>query len=187
MNRDIHKIICRACMAGLLAVVGAFADPITGTGSWQDFPATLQSIGAPFFDQFSYDGTHANVGYFLSGYNGAYSATSLHVTPTWYGDVAGQAVTDYYFNLAHTLLTATLRLENSAWSLIDEFGWYDVSNPSVLNPIFVGADPVETTVAFTPSGAYGYYHQRLRGDLLHAVQLESERGNEPPALRGVPR
>jgi hypothetical protein len=157
MNRDIQKILCRACMVGLLAVVGAFADPIMGTGSWQDFPATLHSDGTPFYDRFSYDGTNENVGYFLSGYDGAYAATSLHVTPQWYGDVAGQAATDYYFNLAHSQLTATLRLENSARSLIDEFGWYGVSNPLVLNPIFVGADPLGTTVSFTPSDTYGYY------------------------------
>jgi hypothetical protein len=140
-----------------LAVVGAFADPITGTGSWQDFPATLQSDGAPFYDSVSYDGTNGNVGYFLSGYNGAYSTASLHVTPQWYGDVAGQAVTDYYFNLTHSLLTATLRLENTDWSLLNEFGWYDVASPAVLHAIFAGPDVVGTTVSFTPSDTYGYY------------------------------
>jgi hypothetical protein len=157
MNKDIQKIICRACLAGLLAVVGASADPIVGTGSWQDFPATLQSDGTPFYDNFSYDGTNGNVGYFLSGYNGAYSARSLHVAPQWYGDVAGPAVTDYYFNLTHTLLTATLLLENTEWSSRNEFGWYDVASPAVLHAIFAGPDLRGTAVLFTPSDAFGYY------------------------------
>ncbi len=52
MNKEIQKVICRVCLAGLLAVVGAFAGPIMGTGSWQDFPAALQSDGTPFYDNY---------------------------------------------------------------------------------------------------------------------------------------
>jgi hypothetical protein len=171
MNRDIQKMICRICLAGLLAVVGAWADPITGAGSWQEFPATLQLDGTPFYDRYSFDGLKGNVGYFLSGYEGAYSTTSLHVTPEWYGDVAGQSVTDYYFNLTHAQLTATLRLENSARSLINEFGWYSVANPSVLNPIFAGADAVGATVSFTPSETYGYYLTSGLGETYYTQSI----------------
>jgi hypothetical protein len=167
MNRDFQRIVGRACLAGLLAVVGAFADPITGAGSWQEFPATLQLDGAPYYDGVSFDGTRGNVGYFLSGYEGAYSTASLHVTPEWYGDAAGQAVTDYYFNLSHTQLVATLRLENSERRLINEFGWYSVGNPAALNPIFAGADTVGTVVSFTPSETYGYYLTSSLGEIYY--------------------
>ncbi len=157
MNRDTKLTICRVCLAAVLAAACAFADPITGSGAWQTFPGALNSDGAPFFDVPSQDGVNGNVGFYLSGYSGAYSVRSLHVTPDWYGDASGDAVTDFYFNLSHSTLVATLRMENTAWSLLNEFGWYDVDNPTVLHKVFSGSDVAGATVTFTPSAHYGYY------------------------------
>lgn len=167
MNRDTKLTICRVCLAAVLAAACAFADPITGSGVWQTFPGALNSDGAPFFDVPSQDGVNGNVGYYLSGYSGAYPARSLHVTPDWYGDASGDAVTNFYFNLTHSALTATLRMENTEWVLLNEFGWYDVSNPTVLHTIFSGSDAAGATVVFTPSEYYGYYLTTALGETYY--------------------
>ncbi|MCE5308342.1 MAG: hypothetical protein LLG20_11945 [Acidobacteriales bacterium] len=157
MNRITWRQICSACLAALLLTATANADPITGSGTWQDFPATLNSDGSPYFDAPSYDGSNANIAYFLSGYSGAYDGSSPGVTPRWYGNATGQAVTNFYFNASQSPLTATLLLENSASSLLNEFGWYDTSAPTVHHVIFAGSDSVGAVTQFTPSTQYGYY------------------------------
>jgi hypothetical protein len=167
MVRDIQRTVCWVLLAGLLSTAGAFADSITGAGIWQDFPVTLESDRAPYMDSPSNDGARGNVAFFLSGYNGAYPAKSPHVTPQWYGDASGQAITDYYLNLGATTLTATLRLKNTGWYLLDEFGWYDVSNPSATHGIFAATDAVGANATFTPSAQYGYYMTNGLGETYY--------------------
>lgn len=154
---DLRKLICLACLAGALLAVNAYADPITGSGSWQDFPLTLGSDGFPFVDVPSRDALRGNIAYFLSGYDGAYPGRSPNVTPQWYGTAGGGTVTNYYLNLSSPEITATLLLENTEWSDLNEFGWYDASNPTVLHTVFEGTDAVGSRVTFTPSSQYGYY------------------------------
>jgi hypothetical protein len=167
MNRDIRTTIFRVCLVGLLAAVGAFADAITGTGTWQAFPGTLDLDGYPYVDRPSGDGLRGSAAFYLSGYGGSYGARSLGVTPDWYGETSGEAATDYYFNLAQANLTATLRLENSEWRLNDEFGWYDVSNPTILHTLFAGPASVGAIVTFTPSVQYGYYLTSAYGETYY--------------------
>jgi hypothetical protein len=154
---EIRKLICLACLAGALVAGSAYADPITGSGSWQDFPLTLESDGTPFVDVPSRDALRGNVAYFLSGLDGAYPGRSPQVTPQWYGGGSGEAVMSYYLNFSSYELTATLLLENTEWNGANEFGWYDASNPAVLHTLFAGADAVGASVTFTPSAQYGYY------------------------------
>jgi hypothetical protein len=156
-NRHIRILISRVCLAAALLAGGAYADPITGSGVWQDFPLTLESDGYPFLDTPSLDGPNGNLAYYLSGYGGAYLLRTPRVTPQWYGYGSGGAVADYYFNSSYSLLTATLLLENSAWAQLNEFGWYDASSPTVLHTLFRGADAAGASITFTPSAQYGYY------------------------------
>jgi hypothetical protein len=48
-------------------------------------------------------------------------------------------------------------LEVAANANINEFGWYNIANPSVLHPIFTGPDSAPATDPFTPSAQYGFY------------------------------
>jgi len=159
--------MCRLLLIAFLAGATIYADPITGNGIWQDFPATLASDGYPYIDSQSYDGPRGNIAYFLSGYDGAYPLRSPGVTPQWYGDPSGGPATDFYFTLTHAWLTATLRLENTAWATLNEFGWYDVADPSTRHPIFSGPDAVGAEVVFTPSLQYGYYLVNGLGDIYY--------------------
>ena len=54
-------------------------------------------------------------------------------------------------------MTVTNRLEVSAWSATNEFGWFDTTAPSVLNPLFSGVATVGAQATFVPSGSYGFY------------------------------
>jgi hypothetical protein len=72
----------------------------------------------------------------------------------------GNADLNFIFQREELTSAATLKLELAPTADIDEFGWYDVTNPTVLHPIFLGPDSPVTNETFSPSAQYGFYMKR---------------------------
>jgi hypothetical protein len=156
---------------GLFLPVSAFADTISGTAgaafqSWT--AADLNQNGAPYWDNTSLDGPNMNIGFFLTDAPTAPLADAPGALPFWgntYNSVTDSGGTpdlNFFFQKNSSFSIANLQLAVAANSNINEFGWYDISDPSVLYTIFGGSNsPPGTSDSFTPSGQYGFW---LKGD-----------------------
>jgi hypothetical protein len=60
-------------------------------------------------------------------------------------------------------VTVTLLLELTAYRDRDEFGWFDSSDPSALNPLFRGVTNIGGKATFAPSASYGFYLRSPEG------------------------
>jgi hypothetical protein len=157
----------------MLLARGAAADSIgvvQGNASWNSFE-TPSTGGSAFWNSWSIDRNHqANIGYWLNGTGdfaagrGSIQAMGLGTTLSYLGD----ATTG--FNLAKAAgtqsVTVTLLLEMTAYRRLDEFGWFDASDPSALNPLFIGAGSVGGSATFVPSDSYGFYLRSPEGTYL---------------------
>jgi hypothetical protein len=161
-------------LAGALAhAPGGSAEPVPVSYSWNATPTPTEG-GNPYWDQGSLDGANLNVGYYLTGTGGyagsPYGANSPGLSPgsvTWYGDPTnvGQnqaaPVLAGYPSSPGEVIEATLHLTLSANWALNELGWYALSSPSTLNPLFTGGPgygtggPGET--AFVPTEPFGLY------------------------------
>jgi hypothetical protein len=137
-------------------------DVIKGDASWHPFQTPSTSGGTTFWNHVSFDDNgECNIGYWLSGTGGcmarggSFLATSLKLTPQY----LGEATTGFQLTKAPTTASVTLtnRLEVSAWSATNEFGWFDTTAPSILNPLFQGVATIGAQATFVPSGSYGFY------------------------------
>ena len=72
-------------------------------------------------------------------------------------DTGGTADPSFYFQNTASSLTASLKLEMAGNEDINQFGWYDITRPSVLHPLFLGPDSPPATQDFSPSAHYGFY------------------------------
>jgi hypothetical protein len=142
----------------------AVADTITGTAgagfqSWTG--VNLNENGAPYWDNTSLDGSNKNVGFFLTDAPGA--------LPFWGDpfnsgtDAGGTADLNFTFNRSATLSLANLELEVAQNKNLNEFGWYDTTDPLVLHPIFLGPDSAPANDEFSPSADYGFYLKGSNG------------------------
>ena len=154
----------------LLLSVAAFADTISGTAgagfqSWT--AAKLNQNGKPYWDNTSLDGSNMNIGFFLTGAPTAPLAGAPGALPFWgkaynsTADSGGAADPNFTFQRTASFSVASLELEVAGNSNINEFGWYNTTDPSTLHPIFLGADAAPASDSFTPSSQYGFY---LKGD-----------------------
>jgi hypothetical protein len=152
--------------AALFLPVAAFADSISGTAgagfqSWT--AADLNQNGKPYWDNVSMDGPNMNVGYFLTDAPTAPLANAPGALPFWGNtfnsatDSGGSADLNFTFQKTASFSVASLQLEVAGNSNINEFGWYNLASPSVLNPIFTGPDSAPASDSFTPSAQYGFY------------------------------
>ncbi len=159
----------------LFATTATFADTISGSGTaaFQSWTARdLNNSGKPYWDNKSLDGKtkqlkkKGNVGFYLTPGSAVTLADTPGVLPYWgtaYNskkDKGGNADLNFFFQRTELTNTASLRLEVSPDANIDEFGWYDIKNPSVLHPIFDGPESPITNDTFSPSLQYGFYLQR---------------------------
>jgi hypothetical protein len=72
----------------------------------------------------------------------------------------GNADLNFFFQREEPTNSAVLKLEVDPAANIDEFGWYDINDPSKLHPVFLGPDSPVTNDTFSPSAQYGLYLKR---------------------------
>jgi hypothetical protein len=164
---NIRRVVWGSVFAvTLFGTVGAFADTISGTAgaAFQSWGVTnLNQNGAPYWDNTSLDGSNMNVGFFLVNAPTAPLAGAPGALPFWGNtfnsvtDTGGTADPSFFFQKNSSFSIANLELEVAANANINEFGWYNIANPSVLHPIFTGPDSAPATDPFTPSAQYGFY------------------------------
>ena len=150
----------------LLMATATFADTIVGSGSaafrkWT--AADLDQDGKPYWDNPSLDGPKKNIGYFLTDAPTAPLTLAPGALPYWgkayhsAADTGGKADLNFSFLRSALSSTASLKLENAGNENIDQFGWYDITRPLVLHPLFLGPDKAPAIQTFTPSALYGFY------------------------------
>ena len=152
--------------AALILPVAAFADTISGTAgaAFQNWAVTnLNNNGKPYWDNVSIDGSNMNVGYFLTDAPTAPLAGAPGSLPYWgntfnsVADSGGTADLNFTFQRTAASSIADLKLEVAGNADINELGWYNTTDPSVLHPIFLGPDSAPASDAFSPSAQYGLY------------------------------
>jgi opacity protein-like surface antigen len=146
-----------------LMASASFADTIVGSSGagFQTYPvANVNENGTPYWDNTSFDGSNKNVGFQLVG---------LGVSPLdYWGYSNGSADTNISFSQNGLNDGATLQIEVAGNANINEFGWYQVGSPSILNPIFTGPDSPILSTTFDPSSSYGFYLKS--GDVIYYTQ-----------------
>ena len=176
-----HVVWGSLFLLAVFAATVAFADTIGGSAaaSFQTWTTSqLNHNGKPFWDNKSLDGTtkkqkdKSNVGFYLTDLTDT-STSPLDDGPDaplpYWGKAikgskkktGGNADLNFFFNRTEpstsTVLTAELKLEATPDANIDEFGWYNIADPSVLHPIFLGPDSPGADDTFSPSQQYGFY------------------------------
>jgi PEP-CTERM motif len=169
----LTRALVVAALVALATIPNCFADTIMGSGgagfqSWN--ASNLNGNGAPYWDNVSLDAPNANIGNCLVGGGGCtqlgppppLGATAPGALPFWgmsfdsSTDTGGAADPNFYFASSGISLRVTLELAWAADAGVNEFGWYDTSDPSVLHVLFDGASP-GSTITFTPSANYGFF------------------------------
>ena len=169
----IKQVIWNSLFVVTLSVTTAvFADTISGTAgaAFQPWAATnLNENANPYWDNMSLDGNNKNVGFFLTDAPTAPLAGAPGPLPFWGNsfnpvtDNGGSADLNFTFQRSALTSVASLKLEVAANSNLNEFGWYNTADASVLHPIFLGADSAPASDLFSPSAQYGFYLKGSNG------------------------
>ncbi len=145
---------------GFLILRTASADVIVPTaGSFQNWTtADLNENGVPFWDTQSLDGGGMNIGYCLTGLGGTCTVPGAPGAIPYLG-VGTNPEPNFSFLRTNPVQQAIFKLEitSTTAAALNEFGWYDLTNPGILNPIFLGPQGPGATTLFTPSASYGFY------------------------------
>jgi hypothetical protein len=152
------------------------ADTIVGSGTaaFQGWSVgDLKNNGRPYWNNKSSDSKNkqeqktSNIGFYLAGESSVPLDDGPDDALPYWGKSGkskkkngGNADLNFYFQRSDLTNTALLSLEMDSASNIDEFGWYDIADPSTLYPILLGPDSPVTNVMFTPSLQYGLYLKR---------------------------
>jgi len=146
-------------------------DVVKGDSSWRPFESPSTG-GSAFWNNWSLDGRHeANIGYWLNGTGDFAPAGGVGmrmVSPPAGPSYLGDATTGFSFTKAADTesVTVTPRLEMTAYRSVNEFGWFDTTDPAALRPLFFGIGGVGGSVTFIPSGSYGFYLKSPEGTYL---------------------
>jgi hypothetical protein len=165
----MKKLLLCAILAGLLIIPNAFADIITGTAGndWRSWSAgDVNKNAHPYWDNISTDIGDKNIGYYLTN-TGFFTGSTAGpgAIKFWGGngnpETGGAYDPSFNFTIAAPRpLTATLKLEVSAFAANNVFGWYEKGNPAAKTQIFAGSDAAGASYLF-PSGVpgldYGLY------------------------------
>ena len=171
------------CCCSLLLTSSASADTITG-GSLQTWSTTnlyqgsSPTPGTPYWNNLSGDGYQYNVGWCLAGGGGCSMSNSPDSALPYYGNSNGTAPSSFSFTSTSGNTTVTLSALNTNQMLanqFDVFGYYLLSSPSVLNPLFcTAACPTITggaqlgvgssvTLSLPAGSSYGFYLENVQG------------------------
>lgn len=171
MEWDVRGIAFGVFTGLFFVSVSAFADTVSGTAgaAFQTWTAAnLNESGAPYWNNTSLDGPDMNVGYFLTDAPTAPLAEAPGALPFWgntFNSVTGTGGSpdlSFYFQKNSSFSIANLQLAVAGNSNINEFGWYNIADPSVLYTIFAGSNsPPGSSDSFTPSAQYGFW---FKGD-----------------------
>ncbi len=135
---------------------------------WQTWTAAdVNEDGTPFWDGNSYDSSGpCSIGNLLLG---TASAPCLPlpdapgtVVPYW-GSAAGAADPDFSFAPSAGDTRLTLLIEIAALAPENEFGYYLLSDPATLVPVFDGSDTAATSVILSVGEAFGLYLRNPHG------------------------
>ena len=178
-------------MAAMFLALPAVADTVTtvGAAQWNTWSSATGVRTAGFWDGASDDGTTCNLGFWLTGTNGscAFVSGSGFVGPRPgalpFLSAAGSPQTPIPFtvNPVGGTRTVTLRLEVAGFRDINVFGYYLLSNPGVLVPLFAGSDLPGTTASFTPAGPFAFYLQNPGGVFRSQTNLNFALFSQDPA------
>jgi hypothetical protein len=165
--KNVRRYVLFSAVAlSFLLAAATFADVLVGSGtaSFQNWTAAdLDQDGKPYWDNVSMDGDKQNVGYYMINAPTAPLPLAPGALPYWGNaynpatDSGGSADPSFYFQNTASSLTANLELEVAGNADINQFGWYDITQPLVLHPIFLGPDSPPDTTTFSPSAHYGFY------------------------------
>jgi Domain of unknown function (DUF4114)/PEP-CTERM motif len=167
-------------VVSLFGPVAAFADTISRTAgaAFQSWVGTnLNQNGKLYWDNTSLDGTNKNVGFFLVNAPTAPLAGAPGALPYWGNtfnsvtDSGGTPDLNFTFQRTDASSLASLKLEVAHNANINEFGWYNTTDPSVLHPIFLGPDSAPSSDAFSPSAQYGLYLKGADGTYFSQSSL----------------
>jgi hypothetical protein len=152
---------------------------LAGDQSWHAFESPSTRSGSSFWNHASYDGVNAdcNIGYWMSGLGGctASSGRFYEQRPQATPDFLGNAATRFGFTQDGTTasVSVTSKLNVTSWQQTDEFGWYLLSDPSQLNPLFHVVSIINETATFVPSGDYGFYLKSNDGTFHSSANPET--------------
>jgi hypothetical protein len=148
-------------LAGFFALASgiAFADSIV-TGTWVNMPSSITNPGpgtgcgsagpspgsassqcgllgtGPYWDNDSGKGAYGNIGYFLTG-TGMFTGDTNYNPLQYLASGPGSYSAPSSLTLDHTSSSAVVTLLGDATGdKSDQFGYYNVSNPSILYPLF---------------------------------------------------
>jgi hypothetical protein len=182
------KTFVRGILFALMPFVATagFSDTISGSGSaaFQNWSAAdLNQNGNPYWDHTSMDGENKNIGFYLTDAPTAHLSGAPGALPFWGlaynspGDSGGAADPNIFFQRTALSSTASLELETAGASNVNQFGWYDITAPSVLHPLFLGPDSAPANTEFSPSLQYGFY-LTTSGDTTYYTQSSLNSGGE---------
>lgn len=128
----------------------------------------------PYWDNDSEDGAKMNVGYMVTGSCGIPASCTTNYGPSQFlsGSSAMTGLGPTSIILSHTSPSAVVTLLGGiSGTTSDQFGYYNVSNPSVLHPILgpnLSADVGQSVSLTSVSGNYGFYLQETGGVTLYS-------------------
>jgi hypothetical protein len=128
----------------------------------------------PYWDNDSEDGAKMNIGYMVTGSCGIPADCPTNYSPTQFlsGSSAMNAPGPTSIILSHTSPSALVTLLGGiSGTTSDQFGYYNVSNPSVLYPILgpnLSSELGQSVSLTSLSGNYGFYMQESGGVTLYS-------------------
>jgi PEP-CTERM motif/Domain of unknown function (DUF4114) len=156
MKRLVGYSIIFVGFIALVFAASAFADTVVGGGAFQSAVVPNELI-PPFWDRVSWDGSHQNVGYYLNGTTGSLGEPAPGNLPFW--GIGNSADTSFDFQKTSAGANVVLKVEVSALSNVNQFGYYLLSAPGTLIPLFTGPQSPSATNSFNPTGDYGFYFE----------------------------
>ena len=152
------------------------ADVIVPVGSakWNTWTTPLSNRSAGFWDGASYDGSLCNIGYWLTGTaSGCSRAVGNLGTPApgalAYLSALATNQSPVQFSVSPSSLDTRvmrLHLKVTAYNDLNEFGYYLLSAPNVLNPLFLGSHTPGSAAGMQPTGPFGFYVKTGAGQMF---------------------
>jgi hypothetical protein len=191
-----HLLLYGCVIAAMLALAApALADTIIGSSASYDWrgwtTAGLNENGIPYWDHTSLDGSHMNIGYYMTntgGYAGCSSNCGPGSLPFWggaYTPGTGGAVADpnFYFTKTDHGQLAALTIEIAGHANTNVFGWFETNSTGTTtgatHVLFTGPQGAGASANFVPTAYYGYYMTTASGQTFYTLSSSDIIGQNP--------